>query len=339
MKRLNCLTILPLIVFGVIFCSSYSHAQFVEEVVPEDAGIIPVLLRDISDGTMKFAPGTYDMTGQLRFNSGSNITLEGSGSGFGPDATVLDFARFSETGDGRALSVRGGVTVRNLTIINVIDRVTDLRTGTVGNPSEESVVFENVWFINCNLVFKSTGGRIVGSPDNPMQVSNCVFGQTPEYPFTSVNDIVDIRDTTYINFDHCDFFVQDGMLQQTLDDPSGAPNDGAQVTVTNSIFFATDGEDDEYDFDIQTGTLTLSNNVYWDAGSQGNVQRRGEGTIVDENFVVGDPLFANVGADVSFPDLDFSLMSGSPAIGFGIDGLNAGSVAAEPASIDNWMVK
>src|SRR5690606_12235780 len=125
------------------------------------------------------------------------------------------------------------------------DRATDLRTGTIESPSDESVVFENVWFVNCNLVFKSTGGRIVVSPDNPMQVNHCVFAQTPEYPFPSINDIVDIRDTTYINFDHCDFFNYDDILQQTLDNPEGAPNDGAQVTVTNSIFYATDGDVDD----------------------------------------------------------------------------------------------
>lgn len=314
------------------------YSQFVEEVVPEDAEIIPVLLSDLRDGTMKFAPGTYDMAGQMRFNSNTNIIIEGSGSGFGPDATILDFASYSASGDGRALSVRGGVTVKNLTIINASDRATDLRTGNITNPSNQQVIFENVWFINCNLVFKSTGGRTVGTPENPMQVNRCVFAHTADYPFESVNDVVDIRDTTVISFNHCDFFNQPNLLQMIIDDPAGAPNEGATVTVKNSIFYATDGVDDD-DFDIQAGTLSLMNNVMWDSGSQGDVQRSGDGTIFEENSVIGDPNYVNVGVDVLAADLDFSLNAGSPASALGDDGLNAGSVAAETVSVNDWMVK
>lgn len=330
--------ILICVIIGLAIIPLHSHAQFVEEVVPEDAGIIPVLLRDLSDGTMKFAPGTYDMAAQMRFNSNTNITIEGSGSGFGPDATILDFASYSANGDGRALSVRGGVTVKNLTIINVSDRATDLRSGTINAPNGETIIFENVWFINCNLVFKSTGGRTVGTPENPMQVNHCVFAHTADYPFESVNDVVDIRDTTVISFNHCDFFNQPNLLQMIIDDPVGAPNEGATVTVKNSIFYAVDGADDD-DFDIQAGTLTLSNNVMWDSGSQGDVQRSGDGTIFEENSVTGDPNYVNVGVDVLTADLDFSLNAGSPASGLGDDGLDAGSIAAEPANVSDWMVK
>lgn len=313
-------------------------AQFVEEVVPEDADIISILLSDLSDGTMKFAPGVYDMADQLRFNSGRNITIEGSGSGFGPDATILDFANYSASGDGRALSVRGGVTVKNCTIINASDRATDLRTGTVSSPNDETVLFENVWFVNCNLVFKSTGGRTVGTPENPMQVNNCVFAITADYPFDGMNDIVDIRDTTCISFNHCDFFNQPNLIQMQIDDPVEAPNEGPTVTVKNSIFYATDGTDND-DFDIQAGTLTLTNNVLWDSGSQSDVQRGGTGMITETNSVVGDPGYVSVGVNVQSADLNFSLNAGSPAASLGNDGLDAGSVAAETVSVNDWMVR
>jgi len=92
-------------------------AQEVLEYTHEDAVILYDEIR-ANDETiiMKLAPGLYDMEVQLRFQDSSPI-IEGSGSGLGPDATILDFWTYSSTEeDARALSVRGPLTMRNLTV-------------------------------------------------------------------------------------------------------------------------------------------------------------------------------------------------------------------------------
>lgn len=86
-----------------------TNAQVIEEFEPIDASIITNVMRGLTDATLKLNSGVYDMADQLRFNANTNLILEGSGSGFGPEATILDFSTFSEIGDGRALSIRGGV--------------------------------------------------------------------------------------------------------------------------------------------------------------------------------------------------------------------------------------
>lgn len=318
---------------------AFAQEPDVIEFFPEDAAGLPSTLNTLQDLIIRLAPGVYDMTNQLRFNPGQNLVIEGSGSGFGPEATVLDFHSFSMSalGDGRALSIRGAVTVRNLTIVNVIDRATDLRTGTIENPSNEAVEFENVWFIDCNLGLKSTGGRTVGSPEQPMRVKHCVFAVSPDYPFDSYNDAVDIRDTCYIEFDHCDFFNTPLLMQFTINDPAAAPNIGPQVAVKNSIFLATNGP--EEDLDIQAGKLTILNSVLWDQAGESGLQRTIEETIVEENTRTGDPLYVNVMANTPAAELDFNVAANSPASGLGDDGRNAGSAAQEPVRVEHWMLQ
>ncbi|MDP8242995.1 MAG: hypothetical protein P9L94_02855 [Candidatus Hinthialibacter antarcticus] len=322
---------------GICLFSAVIQAQTIEELVPEDAGILKDLIGSSQDTIFKLAPGVYDMGVQLRFNANTNLIIEGSGSGMGADATVLDFMTYSNdpAGDGRALSIRGGVVFRNLTIINVIDRATDLRTGDVSSPSNQEVIFENVWFINCSTALKSTGGRTVGSAETPMQIKHCVFALTADYPFVSSNDAVDVRDTTYIELDHCDFFSHPNLVQIQVDDPDAAPNIGPQISITNSIFLATDGEENN-DFDIVAGNLTIRNSVLWDAGSNGEVQIA-EGGVVDiQASINADPIFVNATIETLAVDLDFNLQPNSPAMGLGADGLNAGSVASEPVAVEDW---
>lgn len=333
MKKVNT----SLLVFFIL--PLFVQAQTIEELVPEDAGIFRDLISGAQNTTFKLAPGVYDMGVQLRFNANTNLVIEGSGSGLGEDATVLDFMTFSNdpNGDGRALSVRGGVVFRNLTIMNVLNRATDLRTGSVGSPSNQEVIFENVWFINCSTVLKSTGGRTVGSEETPMRVNHCVFALTADYPFASFNDAIDVRDTTYITLDHCDFFSHPNLVQMQLDDPDAAPNIGPQVHIANSIFLATDGEENN-DFDIVAGNLSITNSVLWDAGSNGEVQIA-EGGVVDiQSSVQADPLYVDATIDTLAADLDFNVQANSPASGLSTDGLNAGSVAAEPAAIEDWEI-
>lgn len=315
------------------------QAQTIEEVVPEDAGILKDLIGSSQNATFNLAPGVYDMTEQLRFNANTNLVFEGSGSGLGPDATVLDFMTFSNdaSGDGRALSVRGGVVFRNLTIMNVIDRATDLRTGDISSPSNQQVTFENVWFINCSTALKSTGGRTVGSAEAPMLIKNCVFALTADYPFVSFNDAVDVRDTTYITLDHCDFFRHPNLVQFQIDDPVAAPNIGPQVTITNSIFLATDGVENN-DLDITAGNLTIQNSVLWDLGSNGELQIAEGGAVTIEASVNADPLYVDATLDTLAADLDFNLLPGSPASGLGTDALNAGSIALEPVAVKDWQL-
>ncbi len=332
----NVITLLVLVCLAPVFVLS----QAIEDVVPEDAGILRDLVSSSQNTTFRLAPGVYGMPQQLRFNANTNLVFEGSGSGLGPDATVLDFLAFSEdaSSDGRALSVRGGVVFRNLTIMNVRDRATDLRTGNIGSPSNQQVTFENVWFINCSTALKSTGGRTVGTAETPMIVKNCVFALTADYPFESFNDAVDVRDTTYINLDHCDFFAHPNLVQTQINDPAAAPNVGPVITITNSIFLATDGTEND-DLDIGAGVVAVQHSVLWDLGANGDVQIDEGGAVTIENSVNADPVFVNAAGDTLAADLDFNLQPGSPAIGLGSDGKNAGSAALEPASIQDWELK
>ncbi len=319
-------------------------SQEILEYEPEDAVLISIDLRDYDDTyTMKLAPGLYEMGVQLRFQDETPV-LEGSGSGLGPEATILDFYSYSASeDDARAFSIRGPAIIRNITILNADGRALDLRTGSVDSPSDAPVIFENVWFINCQTIFKSTGGRTVGTPAAPMIVKNCVFAITADYPsdFGAPSSIINLRDTSYATFDHCDFFNHDLAVSMRLDDPEAAPNEGPSVTITNSILLATNGNDGTVETDdiyLTQGSLTIKNSVLWDLVSEGELLVTGgaEPEIIDS--VVYNPLYVNVTPGTLNADLDFNLQSGSPASGLGLDGLNAGSIAGEPVSVYHWSL-
>ena len=339
--------ILWLLVLGFASPVGARHVVPLQEVLeytPEDAVILPTELR-ANDETvvMKLAPGVYDMAAPLRFE-GSSPTIEGSGSGLGPEATILDFRTYSDLEeDARALSVRGPLTMRNLTIANVRGRATDLRTGSIETPSDAPVIFENVWFIDCRTVFKSTGGRTVGTSSAPMVVKNCVAAITSDYPedFPEVEPAVNLRDTSYALFDHCDFFNHRELAHVQINDPEAAPNVGPSVTISNSILLAangSDGTDATDDIYMTAGSLTIKNSVLWDEAGGGPLEVSGGGTPLFVDTVSADPLYVKVTPTAPAEDLDFCLRPGSPAEGLGSDGLNAGSVAALPTGVSTWSL-
>ena len=294
---------------------------------PTDSSLMPGAIREMSNTTVRLASGRYAMEEQIRFDAGSNLVLEGSGSGMGADATILDFALYSAAvSDARALSVRGGVTVKNLTIINAGNRAADLRTGTLDNPSDDLVTFSNVWFIDCKVGLKTTGGRTVGTADVPMIVKNCVFAVTSDYPFSEIDKPIDFRDTTYAEFDHCDFIGDTELIKFQLDDPDNAPNTGPVVTIKNSILVAFNGSGEKV-LDIIAGNLTLQSSVLWDYASNGDINRSGDGSISESSTVVGNPIYLDATPYTEAADLKVNLWPGSPAIGLGTDNKDAGSVA------------
>lgn len=301
---------------------------------PADSSLMPAAIREMSNTTVRLASGRYAMEEQIRFDAGSKLVLEGSGSGMGANATILDFALYSAAvSDARALSVRGGVTVKNLTIINVGNRAADLRTGTLDNPSGDPVTFSNVWFIDCKVGLKTTGGRTVGTPDVPMIVKNCVFAVTSDYPFSEIDKPIDFRDTTYAEFDHCDFIGDKELIKFQLDDPDDAPNTGPAVTIKNSILVTFNGSGEKV-LDIRVGNLTLLASVLWDFSSNDNINRSGDGSISESSTVAGNPLYLNAASDTGAANLNVNLRSGSPAIGLGTDNKDAGSVARDSDSGD-----
>jgi hypothetical protein len=320
------------------------HAQQIVEYEPLDDVLLASDIRTLQNATLKLAPGVYELADQLRFDPDDNLIIEGAGSGFGPNATVLDFLIYSERNeDARALSVRGGVTIRNLTILNAGGRAMDLRTGLIEAPSEEPVIFENVWFINCQTVFKSTGGRTVGAPEAPMVVSHCVAAITKDYPatFGTPQSVINLRDTSYATFDHCDFFNRQELMHLVINDPAAAPNEGPNVVVANSILLGNNGSGGEEltdDLYIDAGKVRIENSVLWDAEAAGALEKTGAGTLEIINSVANDPLYAQVTADSALAALDFNLRNDSPALGLGKDGLNAGSVAARPAEVGSWAL-
>ncbi len=327
----------------VCFAQS-AYAQDVLEYTPDDAFLLPGDIRSTEgEVTYKLAPGHYDMDTQIRFQNGFP-TLQGSGSGVGPDATILDFWTYSMSiEDSRALSVRGPMIVKDLTIMHVAGRVADLRTGWLSTPSDDTVIFENVWFVNCGTVLKSTGGRTVGTAENPMIVRNCVFATTSDFPedFPGVGAAMTFRDTTFAVFDHCDFFNHRELAHMRLDEPETAPNEGPNVTIKNSILLATNGDDGTPDTDdlyVGAGTLTIEDSVLWDMGHDGGLMKTGDGTLEQSDTVTADPLYVNVRPEILAEELDFGLHVDSPADGLASDGLNAGSVAAEPASVTTWSL-
>lgn len=308
------------------------------EYYPTDALMLPSEIQKLQNIVVKLTPGVYPFELPLRFNAGSNLILEGEGSGFGDNATILDFSVYSKNEeDSRALSVRGGVTVRNLTIRNVGGRVADLRTGTIDAPSDAPVVFENVWFVDCVTGLKSTGGRTVGTPEAPMIVKNCVFVNTVDFPFPDKDSFIDLRDTTYAAIDHCDFYDTDDIVQTSLNDPAAAPNDGPIITIENSILVSNNNPGDD-DLGLQAGILTLQNCLLWNAISQATLEQLDPSFITESGTVVGDPLYVNATVKTPAAELDFRLKPGSPASGLGTDGRDAGSIAAEPVAIDEWGV-
>jgi len=333
------------LVLFAIGISPNVYAQEVFEYTPDDATFLaPDIRATEGEMTYQLAPGHYDMDAQIRFQNGFP-TLQGSGSGLGSNATILDFWTYSMmTEDSRALSVRGPVIVKDLTIMHVAGRVADLRTGWLDTPSDDTVIFENVWFINCGTVLKSTGGRTVGTAENPMIVRNCVFATTADFPqdFAGVGAAMTFRDTTYAVFDHCDFFNHRELVHMRLDEPETAPNEGPVVTIKNSIFLATNGDDgtpETDDFYVGAGSLTVEDSVLWDMGHGGALMTTGDGTAELIDTVTADPLYVNVSPDILAEELDFNVQPGSPAEGLASDGLNAGSVAAEPASITDWSLR
>jgi hypothetical protein len=297
---------------------------------PADSALMPGAIREMSYTTVSLAPGRYAMEEQIRFDTGSNLVLEGSGSGMGANATILDFALYSASvSDARALSIRGGVTVRNLTIINVGNRAADLRTGTIDNPSPEPVTFSNVWFVDCKTGLKTTGGRTAGTADVPMIVRNCLFSTTSDYPFTETDTPIAFRDTTHAVFDHCDFIGDKELIKFQLDDPDNAPNTGPVTTIKNSILAVFNGSGEKV-LDILAGNLTLQSSVLWDFSSNGDINRSGDGTIGESSTVVGDPLYVNAASGTGAANLNVNLSTGSPATGLGTDGKDAGSVGKDP---------
>lgn len=294
---------------------------------PSDSALMPAAIREMRNTTVRLASGRYAMAEQIRFDAGSSLVLEGSGSGMGASATILDFARYSAAvSDARALSVRGGVTVKNLTLINVGNRAVDLRTGTVDTPSADPVTFTNVWFIDCKVGLKTTGGRTVGTADVPMTVRNCLFAFTADYPFSETDTAVEFRDTTYAVFDHCDFIGDRALFKFHLDDPENAPNTGPGVTVKNAILAIFNGTG-EIGLDIGAGSLTLESSVVWDFSSNGDIIRSGNGTISESDTVAGDPLYVDAAPNTDALNLNVNLKAGSPAIGLAADNRDAGSVA------------
>ncbi len=322
----------------IVLMISPVTAQEIYEYFPEDASYLDFAIVDINDAIVQLKPGLYEMDNQLRFNKDSNIIFEGSGSGLGEDATILDFTIYSDfEEDSRALGIRGGVIIRNLTIMNVRGRAADLRTGTIEVPSDDEVIFENVWFVDCNTGLKTTGGRTIGTAEKPMLVKNCVFLTTPEFPYEPSDSPLDFKDTTFALIDHCDFYNYNDMLQMNINDPVAAPNDGPGVTIKNSILLSNNGPDDD-DIDVSAGKLILQNSVLWDAVSKNKIDRLGDGVIEESNNIISDPLYTNVGPAIAANELDFSLMPLSPAKGISDDGRDAGSIAEEFVQIHLWQL-
>ncbi len=323
-------------------CLPLTAQDIIEEIVPADASILAQLIRSSGTGTVfQLAAGIYEFDSQIRFDSGKQIIVEGNGSGLGEDATVLDFLDYSLIeADSRALSVRGELIMRNLTIRNVLGRVADLRTGNLDSPSSGTVRFENCWFIDNGTVLKSTGGRTVGTAEVPMEVNHCVFGLTPEYPFDSIGPAITLRDTTFAHFDHCDFFNYPTMIIIQLDEPETAPNPGPVVEITHSIFLGTNGmgEDINNELSARAGILTIRNSVTWDLVAEGDVGSSHPENVTVADSIVENPRYVNVAPDTVQSELDFNLQPDSPAQGLGLDGLNAGSVAAEPVTVEWWGI-
>ncbi len=220
---------------------------------------------------------------------------------------------------------------------NVGGRVADLRTGTVDAPSDAPVVFENVWFVDCVTGLKSTGERTVGTPEAPMIVKNCVFVNTMDYPFPGKDSFIDLRDTSYVFIDHCDFYDTEDIVQTSINDPEAALNDGPGIAIRNSILVSTNNPGDD-DLGLEAGTLSLQNCLLWNATSQSTLEQLDPSLIVETGTVVGDPLYVNVTTHTPAAELDFRLKPGSPASGISTDGLDAGSIAAEPVAIEEWAV-
>jgi len=328
----------------VLLLGTIASAQEIFEYMPDDAILLPQELRDFDENYIfKLGSGVYDMEAQLYFKGGSPI-LEGAGSGFGSEATVLDFLTYSLlVEDSRALSIRGPVTIRNLTIVNVGGRAMDLRTGNIGTPSDVPVIFENVWFVNCRTVFKSTGGRTVGTPEAPMIVKNCVAAIAADYPseFGEPQSAINLRDTSYAWFDHCDFFNLRELTHLIINDPVEAPNDGPGVTVTNSILLGTNGNDGTVETDdlyVNAGSATLNHCVLWDLLSEGELLKTGDGTLELADTITANPMYAAALPTLNADELDFNLLPGSPGNGLGSDGLNAGSIAEEPVAVFDWSL-
>lgn len=326
--------------FVLFSVTPLAYSQQVLEYPPEDAVLIYLDFPTLTaNDTIKLLPGVFVMDKQLRFDPDSPV-IEGSGSGFGANATVLDFSIFSRNeADARALSVRGAMTIRNLTIINVDGRVADLRTGLVEAPSGAPVIFENVWFVNNNTVLKSTGGRTAGTPESPMIVKNCVFANGADYPFETSQQAVTLRDTSYALFDHCDFFNIRQLLHAIVD-PVSTPNAGPGITINNSILYGANGSGgvDTDDIEFTDGSIQINNSVLWDTTANGKLEITGGLQPEQSSTVAAEPGYVNVSVSTNSNGLDFALVSSSPAQGLGADRLNAGSVAAEPAPVQDWQV-
>jgi hypothetical protein len=336
-RELSIKQLIVLLGFMLLIVSPVA-AQEIYEYFPEDASYLDFDIIDIENAIVQLKPGLYEMDNQLRFNKDTNIILEGSGSGLGEDATILDFTIYSNAEeDSRALGIRGGVIIRNMTIMNVRGRAADLRTGNIDAPSDDEVIFENVWFVDCNTGLKSTGGRTIGTAEKPMLVKNCVFLVTPEFPYDPSDSPLDFKDTTFALIDHCDFYNYNDMLQMNINDPIEAPNDGPGVTIKNSILLSNNGPEDD-DIDISAGKLILQNSVLWDAVSGNKIDRLGDGVVEESNNIAADPLYKNVGPTIAANELDFSLLPLSPAKGASNDGRDAGSIAEEFVHVNLWQL-
>ena len=331
---------LPLIgVIALLVVPAGLQAQEVIDVVPDEDVFLRSIIREAAPGSIvRLAPGLYELEEQLRFDSDNDVIVEGASSGFGEGATVLDFTLYNATtDDARALSVRGPMRMRHLTIRNAQGRVADLRTGNIDGPSDAVVEFEDVWFINCNTVFKSTGGRTVGTPESPMLVKNCVLANAGDSPFPSSQQAITLRDTSYAHFVHCDIYNFDDLVSNRVNDAAAAPNDGPGLIITNSILVAANGSA-SIDLEVSEGELIIENSVLWEADSRGELDQDIDVVLQLIDTVTADPLYVNViGAETS-ESLDVNLQPGSPGIGLGDDGRNAGSRAAAPSRVEDWEV-
>jgi hypothetical protein len=318
-------------------CASTGFAQQTVRITPQDDVIAVLQSVTQKSSTILFEPGYYSLTPKADgtgfpnlFNPPSGTVIRGAGSGFGPDATVLD-CNYAFNSGIRIGTGSGNITMENLTILNTLHALILIEQRT------SNLVFRNVWALKClDECVQNEGGNAL--------FEFCVFGWCTDNVFFAD----DLYPSVSILM-NCDVLLGFGDLVQA--------ETGAEVHVRNSILYAGPGEND---INADGGWIVVRASVGWDPFNEsppglvpgvrlGRLELDGFPDVNATN-VGEDPLYVSPpGRGVKADTMDLHLQSGSPALTAGRESYSpqgeplggvtfAGSQGPAPVNVDHWSV-
>ncbi|HPA44176.1 MAG TPA: hypothetical protein PLG59_04120 [bacterium] len=323
--------------FLLTIIASTAFSQQTVRIGPQD-DVIAVLQSVTQAGsTILFEPGYYSLTPKADgtgfpnlFHPPSGTVIRGSGSGFGPDATVLD-CNYAFNSGIRIGTGTGNVTVENLTVLNTLHALILIEQRT------SNLVFRNVWALKClDECVQNEGGDVV--------FESCVLGWCTDNIFFSD----DLYPSVSVLM-NCDVLLGFGDLVQA--------ETGAEVHVRNSILYAGPGENDIH---VDGGWIVVRASVGWDPINEsppglepgvrwGRLELDGFPDVNATN-VGEDPLYVSPpGRGAKAETMDLHLQTGSPALTAGRESYTqkgeptggvtfAGSQGPAPVNVDHWSI-